>query len=463
MDRRVFLAGVSVTGALSTTHIASARADADALVAHGLKMVPTMADLRALTPKSDEVVWLRGHHRPLDGGEGFFWWDEDSDEAEYGGINAAPLDASRGRWKRQHSPGSVSASWFESIPSLLKYCADNTPITVHLPNGQWNFAGMEIPTGISFTGVGLIWQGGTAHGGFKGGSVILGNPIQGLGPSANSFSGIIFDGGFTVRKQYTYFDNCAFIGGSLIFDQRDGAAPYYCTVNNCHFREISNGPCILFVAQANANRIVNSTIFVAQDQRGIVAEGHNGQYPTTNVITGCAIEAYGSATQIGSYVYGDFHNLVFLGNYLDPSRPIFKDGADIVFTANSRRNRIWLPNQYGDKFVYGGSGHLFHGATEGSLFIGSANYDLADLSNLPEMLIVGEAAEALTLPPIQNSYGKAVTVSCERDGGTIMRAAENESINGSASIRVENGEAFKLYTKYYPNNPVKNWIARKIW
>ena len=29
--------------------------------------------------------------------------------------------------------------------------------------------------------------------------------------------------------------------------------------------------------------------------------------------------------------------------------------------------------------------------------------------------------------------------------------------------KIENGEAFKLYTKYYPGNPVKNWTARRLW
>jgi hypothetical protein len=451
----------------------AAAADADALAGRGVKIAPTMAGLRALKPtlgSSDQVrgdpragdlAWLRGHHRPNDGGEGFFHWDAESKDTDNGGTVIA-LDGGRGRWVRQFTPGTITASWFQDLSSLIAYCKANTPITVHLPRGEWDFSGIGIPTGITFIGIGLIWQGGAAHGGFKNGSVILGNPAQETGPSANRFVGVVFDGGFTVRKQYTYFDNCAFTGGSLIFDQRD-ASPYYCTVENSLFRGIPDGPCIRFIAQANANRIVNSTILVSQNQRGIVAEGHKGGYPTTNVIIGCGIERHGGVTQIGSYVYGDFHSLTFLGNYLDATRPKFTDGAEIVFTPNSRRNRVWLPNQYGNTYVNQGAGHTFYGATEGSLYVGSRDFDLASLSSLPEMLITDGGAKDIMLPPIQNSYGKTVTLSCERHEGTTVHAARKETINGSPSMALKHGDGFLLYTKHYPGSAPTNWIARKIW
>lgn len=119
MERRDFLLGFSATGAVTTTQVAAAE-DADALVARGVKAVPTMADLRARKPKSDDVVWLRGYRRPNDGGEGFFHWDADSKDADNGGTVLGPAASGRGRWKRPYS-GAINALWFENAAKALDF------------------------------------------------------------------------------------------------------------------------------------------------------------------------------------------------------------------------------------------------------------------------------------------------------------------------------------------------------
>jgi parallel beta-helix repeat protein len=123
MERRDFLLGFSATGAVASTQVAAA-ADADALAARGVKIAPTMADLRALKPtlgSSDQVrgdpragalAWLRGHRRPNDGGEGFFHWDAESKDTDNGGTIIAAIDIESGRWLRAAQGGPISVKWF---------------------------------------------------------------------------------------------------------------------------------------------------------------------------------------------------------------------------------------------------------------------------------------------------------------------------------------------------------------
>lgn len=111
MERRDFLLGFSATGAVGATQMATAP-DANALVSQGVKVVPTMADLRTLKPKSDETVWLRGYRRPNDGGEGFFHWNAESKDVDNGGTIIAPATGGLGRWMRATQGGPISVKWF---------------------------------------------------------------------------------------------------------------------------------------------------------------------------------------------------------------------------------------------------------------------------------------------------------------------------------------------------------------
>ena len=112
MDRRDFLFGVTAAGAITTPKVAAA-ADIDTLVAQGIKVVPTMADLRAITPSSgDATVWLRGYHAPLDGGEGFLHWNENATEPDDGGTVITSNGSSTGRWRRAIGGHTINAKWF---------------------------------------------------------------------------------------------------------------------------------------------------------------------------------------------------------------------------------------------------------------------------------------------------------------------------------------------------------------
>lgn len=113
VDRRDFLSGFTATGVVTTTKVAMAAADADRLVAAGIKIVPTMVDLRTTSPPlSGAVVWLAGYYSPLDGGEGFFHWDASSIETDNGGTNIVPAAVSTGCWKRSQDGKAIDVRWF---------------------------------------------------------------------------------------------------------------------------------------------------------------------------------------------------------------------------------------------------------------------------------------------------------------------------------------------------------------
>ncbi len=112
MERRDFLFGLTSVGAAGTGSAPTRDVESGRL-AREARSVATMADLRARTPLRDDVVWLRGYHRPLDGCEGFFCWNEDARDDPNGGTVIRAAAEEKGRWKRvTEGEGYFNARWF---------------------------------------------------------------------------------------------------------------------------------------------------------------------------------------------------------------------------------------------------------------------------------------------------------------------------------------------------------------
>lgn len=105
MERRDFLLSFPFAAAVTTTKVATAT-QLDGMFSQFIEVVPTMADLRTMTPSQDgTVVWLSGS------GQGFFLWFASSNDAGDGGTVIQPDAGSQGRWKRAWE-SSVNVKWF---------------------------------------------------------------------------------------------------------------------------------------------------------------------------------------------------------------------------------------------------------------------------------------------------------------------------------------------------------------
>lgn len=152
VDRRDFLLAFSATGAVTTTKVATA-ADMDALVARGLKTVPSMEGLRATRgAAAGDLVFLRGYYTPLDGGEGFFSWNPKASGLDNGGTIIAPVPASAGRWERSVSGGAINVKWFGARgdgladDTLALQSAIRAATSVFLPRGTYRTSATLVAT-----------------------------------------------------------------------------------------------------------------------------------------------------------------------------------------------------------------------------------------------------------------------------------------------------------------------------
>lgn len=357
---------------------------------------------------------------------------------------------------------------FNLVADAISFAEDRALVEkstiFQLTPGTYDFTGVTVPPGSAWRGATRIWNSTFSPGGFGDGSIITGGPIQGAGSSANEFRNIIFDGGFTARRQWTYFIECGFTGAAgLVLDFESGThAPFYNRVDRCFFREISDD-CLTLKGFANANTIVNSAFSLELNQRGIVGVTQTSVDPTTCLIEGCSIERKPGTASIGSYLYGDWTNLVFRGNYFDPSKPTFNDGGDIALTSGARNCHIYMPNDFGDTYVYGGLRNTFYGATGDNQIVGGGITDLGTYSGLPRQITLSPGSGAtMTMPPVQNGYGNTFIIACERVAGTTLDGAGAETINGGATLVMTVGQGFKFYTTY-TGSAQTNWIAKQVW
>jgi hypothetical protein len=222
MERRDFLLGFSATGALASPQAAAA--DADALASRGVKVAPTMADLRALTPKSDDVAWLRGHRRPNDGGEGFFHWDADATDADNGGTVIAP-NGGNGRWVRAYS-GPINALWFESAAKALDYANVLYDAVLYFPRSPTTYecGDKVVKSGVTIQGEGisskisgrLRFETGSRHITGACRDVVLQNGAHLRGCRNRLFENVQFGDVVTFDDKawshYNTFLNCVWIG-----------------------------------------------------------------------------------------------------------------------------------------------------------------------------------------------------------------------------------------------------------
>lgn len=75
--------------------------------------VPTIAALKALSPKPEQTVLVEAYAKPDDGGGGLFIWDDASTaEDDHGTIIAPQPVLATGRWKRMWSSGGLNVRWF---------------------------------------------------------------------------------------------------------------------------------------------------------------------------------------------------------------------------------------------------------------------------------------------------------------------------------------------------------------
>ena len=170
VDRRDFLFAFTATGAAGTTQVATA-ADVDNLVARGISVVPSMAALSSPTDAAnikaqgvsafgDLIVFLRGYHAPLDGGEGFFSWDPAATDGDNGGTVIAPNPASPGRWKRATNGGPTNVKWFDTIANAINFTNtrfnNNLTTTLYFPaqDSPYDLSGVTVPKHVGIVGDG---------------------------------------------------------------------------------------------------------------------------------------------------------------------------------------------------------------------------------------------------------------------------------------------------------------------
>lgn len=310
MERRDFLLGFSATGAVASTQVAAA-ADADALAARGVKIAPTMADLRALKPtlgSSDQVrgdpragdlAWLRGHHRPNDGGEGFFHWDAESKDADNGGTVIA-LNGGRGRWVRAYS-GPINVQWFETAAKALEYANVLYDAVLFFPRSPtaYECGDKIVKSGVTIQGEGIS-------------SKISGKLTFATGPRSitGACRDVVLENGAHLQGcRNRLFENVQF-GDIVTFDEK--ALSHYNTFLNCVW--IGVGSAIRVPNNNHFNKVISCRIALNHGfSEGIKiahADGWN--------IIGTSIEALPDAMEpFGPFLDLDGRNHTVSGCWLE--------------------------------------------------------------------------------------------------------------------------------------------------
>lgn len=112
MERRDFLFGLTSVGAAGAGNPLT-RDGVTRPPGRTARTVETLAELEAMPPSNDAIVWVRGYHRAHDGCEGFFCWNADADDMPNGGTVIRATAEEKGRWKRvTEDEGTFNARWF---------------------------------------------------------------------------------------------------------------------------------------------------------------------------------------------------------------------------------------------------------------------------------------------------------------------------------------------------------------
>lgn len=277
MERRDFLLGFSATGAVTGTQVAAA-ADADALVSQGVKVAPAMASLRALKPKSEEVVWLRGRRRPNDGGEGFFHWDADSKDADNGGTIIAPAAKGKGRWKRYYS-GAINVLWFENAAKALDFANVLYNTVLYFPRSKtvYKCGDTVVKSGVTILGDGidskisgkLTFETGSRFITGACRDVILQSGAHLRGCRNRLFENVQFGDVVTFDTKawshYNTFLNCVWIGVASAFDVPD--TNHFNKVISCRIALKHGFTAGIRIANADGWNIIGTSIEAMPDAK----------------------------------------------------------------------------------------------------------------------------------------------------------------------------------------------------
>jgi len=136
--------------------------------------VATIADLRNLTAKPTDVVYVKYHSNSSDGGGGHFMWRTDAifkDSKSYfskdnDGTLIKAKSATGGMWVRQYD-GYVNLRYFganskntnEKLQAAIDFASHNNDnnaptksTTVYIPNGGWLVDKIDLKNGVNITG-----------------------------------------------------------------------------------------------------------------------------------------------------------------------------------------------------------------------------------------------------------------------------------------------------------------------
>jgi hypothetical protein len=295
VDRRDFLLGFTATGAVTTARVATA-ADVDTLVARGISVVASMAQLRSArsfagTPArpapasaGGAVVFLRGYRAPLDGGEGFFVWDPASTAADDGGTIIAPDASSAGRWRRSWS-GPFNVGWFASpMDAIRALAATGRPYkshTLYFPSREepYNLGGATIPDYVSLVGEGRYSQ-------------LCGSPTFSSVDTSytrSTVSNITFTDVVNLSKaREVLFNNCRF-ENTVLFNPVN--LSHYNTFFHCTWQ--AKGIAVNCVGRNHFNKIISCRIsYVGQEAAIRIGKDSEGNVGDAWTIIGTSIEGH---------------------------------------------------------------------------------------------------------------------------------------------------------------------------
>lgn len=137
----------------------------------GLPGVDNIAALKSFSLPSNHMgISVKGYYVPGDGGQGDFYWDASSSDADNSGTIIALNIGGIGRWKRIYS-GTISVKWFGAIsepilsyaPTIQKATNNTTAINAAITLAKTSGLGGEvyIPQGLYFVN-GTISLNGSA-------------------------------------------------------------------------------------------------------------------------------------------------------------------------------------------------------------------------------------------------------------------------------------------------------------
>lgn len=362
MDRRDFLAGISFSGAVSTGQIASAQAESDALAAQDIQFIPTMADLRALNPRPNEVVWLRGYHNPLDGGQGLFWWDKDLEDWDNGGTIVGRAAGGPGRWTRAVQSGPISVKWFANAIAAVDFAsslsAQKLSTALYFPADEkpYNLRNIAIPDYVSLLGDGRYSQ-------------IIGKPT--FSSEKTSFTraevaNLSFDDGIKLTKAREFlFRNCRF-GDSVLFDP--DLLNHYNTFLHCTWDNVTKA--IDCTGRNHFNKLISCRIsYIGQEAAVRIGRDLNGITASSWSFFGISVEGhwkypgpFGPCFDLdgsGHYASGTYMEIP-TETYWEPGPIVLRgDGISFSFvrtTGKGSFQNLGSDNEVnGRRFVYGQS------------------------------------------------------------------------------------------------------------